>query len=153
MEIKYLADEKEYIPQVIDWLYGQWGHNYEYGKKVWTERVNNRLNKKEVPTTFVALKDDEILGTASLIKYDMDTRKDLTPCLADVYVDPDWRGQQIASKLVKRVLKEAEDIGHSKLYLYTREAEGLYEKLGWKVIERIDYYGDNVPIMLYEFDN
>lgn len=152
MEIKYLADSQENIQKVINWLYGQWGHNYEYGKKVWTERINNRLDKKTIPTTFVAIENGEAVATASLIEHDMDTRKDLTPWLADVYVKEEQRGKGIASKLVKRVIKEAKDIGISKLYLYSREAEGLYEKLGWKVIERTNYYGDEVPIMIYEIE-
>ena len=149
MEIKYLADSKEYIQTVINWLYDQWGHNYEYGKEVWTKRINNRLRKQEIPTTFIAIENDKAIGTASLIEYDMDTRKDLTPWLADVYVKKEHRGKKVASKLVKRVIKEAEKIGIPKLYLYTREAEGLYKKLGWEVIERTDYYGDKVPIMIY----
>lgn len=150
MRIEYLADNQEYIQNVIGWLYNQWGHNYEYGKKVWTKRVNNRLNKEKIPTTFIAIENNTPVATASIIEYDMDTRKDLTPWMADVYVDPNWRGQEIATKLIKRILKEAKEIGVSKLYLYTREAEGLYKKLGWKGIERIDYYGDNVPIMVYK---
>lgn len=152
MEIKYLADSKDDIPKVINWLYEQWRHNYEYGKQVWTKRINNRLEKKTIPTTFVALEKGEAVGTASLIKHDMDDRKDLTPWLADVFVKKDYRGRGIASNLIKRVIKEAKKIGVSKLYLYSREAESLYKKLGWEVIERTEYYGDQVPIMIYKID-
>ncbi len=152
MEIKYLADSEEHIPTVINWLYRQWGHNYKYGKQVWTKRVNNRLRKMEIPTTFVAFENEKAIGTASLIEHDMDTRDDLTPWLADVYVQKDHRGKNVATRLVKRVIKEAEKIGITKLYLYTREAEGLYKKLGWEVIERTDYYGDEVPIMIYQIN-
>ena len=152
MEIKYLKDSKENITKVINWLYEQWGHNYEYGKQVWVKRINNRLEKKSIPTTFVALEKGEAVGTASLIKHDMDTRKDLTPWLADVFVLKDFRKRGIASELVKRVIEEAKKIGVSKLYLYSREAEELYKKLGWKVIERTEYYGEEVPIMIYKID-
>mgnify|MGYP000706952887 CR=1 FL=1 len=152
MKIKYLTDSKKDIPKVIDWLYEQWGGNYEYGRNVWKKRINNRLEKKTVPTTFVALIDGEAVATASLIKHDMDTRKDLTPWLADVFVKKDYRKRGIASSLVKRVITEAEEIGFSKIYLYSREAEGLYKKLGWKLIERTNYYGDEVPIMVYKIN-
>lgn len=152
MKIKYLTDSKKDISKVIDWLYEQWGGNYEYGRNVWKKRINNRLEKKAVPTTFVALIDGEAVATASLIKHDMDTRKDLTPWLADVFVKKDYRKRGIASSLVKRVITEAEEIGFSKIYLYSREAEGLYKKLGWELIERTNYYGDEVPIMVYKIN-
>ncbi len=152
MEIKYLADSKENIEIVVYWLYKQWGHNYEYGKKVWKKRIDNRLEKKTIPTTFIALENDEAIGTASIIKHDMDIKKELTPWLADVYVKEEKRGNKVATKLIQRVIKEAKDIDVKKLYLYTREAEGLYKKLGWEVIDRVNYYGDQVPIMVLELN-
>ncbi|MGM0410689.1 MAG: GNAT family N-acetyltransferase [Bacillota bacterium] len=152
MEIKYLADSKENIEEVIDWLYKQWGDNYEYGKEVWEKRIYNRLVKKTIPTTFIALENDEAIGTASIIEHDMDIKKELTPWLADVYVKEENRGKKVATKLIKRVIKEARDINVKKLYLYTREAEGLYKKLGWEVIEKVNYYGDHVPIMVLDLN-
>ncbi|MFW6008368.1 MAG: GNAT family N-acetyltransferase [archaeon] len=152
MVIKYLADRKENIEEIIDWLYKQWGDNYEYGKEVWEKRIYNRLVKKTIPTTFIALENDEAIGTASIIEHDMDIKKELTPWLADVYVKEENRGKRVATKLIKRVIKEARDINVKKLYLYTREAEGLYKKLGWEVIERVNYYGVHVPIMVLDLN-
>ena len=42
MKIKYLAESKEYKENVINWLYKQWGHNYEYGKKVY-DKINDMM--------------------------------------------------------------------------------------------------------------
>lgn len=152
MNIEYLADRQNDISKIVKWLYEQWGHNYEYGIDVWKERVNNRLNKEKVPTTFIAIVDDETVGTASIIENDMDTRKDLSPWLADVFVLDSYRNKKIATKLIERILEEAEKIGISKLYLYTREAEGLYIKNNWKTIDIVDYYGDRVSLMKYELN-
>lgn len=152
MKIEYLADRQKDIPTIIDWLYQQWGHNYEYGKEVWIERVNNRLNKEKVPTTFVAIISGQPVATASIIESDMDTRKDLTPWLADVYTLPEYRGNKIATKLIDRVLKEAKKIGISRVYLYTREAKGLYQKNNWDQIKTTNYYGDQIVLMKYDLD-
>ncbi|RCW79280.1 acetyltransferase (GNAT) family protein [Halanaerobium sp. DL-01] len=152
MNIEYLADRENDISKVVDWLYEQWGHNYEYGIDVWEKRVNNRLNKEKIPTTFIAIVDDEAVGTASIVENDMNTRKDLSPWLADVFVLESYRNRKIATKLIERILKEAKIIGIEKLYLYTREAEGFYVKKNWKIIDIVDYYGDKVTLMEYELN-
>ncbi|RCW41717.1 GNAT family N-acetyltransferase [Halanaerobium sp. MA284_MarDTE_T2] len=152
MKIKYLADEKSCIPKVVNWLYEEWGGNYEYGREVWKKRVNNRLNKGKIPVTFVALMESDVVGTASLIKHDMDIKKNLTPWLADVYVPPNYRGKKIATKLVKRVLAEANQINISKVYLYTRQAAGFYRKLNWETIGKCNYYGAEVTLMEFNLN-
>jgi GNAT superfamily N-acetyltransferase len=152
MNIEYLVDRQNDTSEIVDWLYEQWGHHYNYGKEVWANRVNNRLNKEKIPTTFVATVNDKAVGTASIIKYDLETRKDLSPWLADVYVLPGHRGKKIATKLIERVLEETKKIGISKLFLFTREAEGLYKKMNWKLINTINYHGDQGTLMKYELN-
>lgn len=149
MEIKYLVDRPKDISKIVNWLDGQWGHYYESGKKAWQKKVNNRLNKEKVPTIFVAVVKDKVVGTASLIESDLDSRKDLSPWLADVFVLPDYRGNKIATKLVTRVLEEAKNIAIPKLYLFTKEAEELYKKLNWQTIEKFNHYGDQHTLMKY----
>jgi GNAT superfamily N-acetyltransferase len=71
----------------------------------------------------------------------MDTRRDLTPWLADVFLSPDFRRRGIASALVRRVVDEARTLDVSELYLFTTGPwrERLYAGLGWSVIDRPIY--------------
>ncbi|MGM0501514.1 MAG: GNAT family N-acetyltransferase, partial [Bacillota bacterium] len=106
----------------------------------------------ELPRLRAAIVDDKAVGTASIIECDLETRKDLSPWLADVYVLPSHRGKKIATKLIERVLEETKKIGISKLFLFTREAEGLYKKMNWKLIDTINYHGDQGTLMKYELN-
>ncbi len=57
--------------------------------------------------TFVASASGNLLGSAMLVAQDMDTRTDLTPWLASVFVAPEHRRQGIATKLIAQVVDAA----------------------------------------------
>ena len=71
----------------------------------------------------------------------MDTRPELSPWLASVYVAADHRRQGIGSALVRRVAEEAASLGVEALYLFTPDQERFYARLGWTVLERCTYRG------------
>jgi N-acetylglutamate synthase-like GNAT family acetyltransferase len=109
-----------------------------------------RTARHAIPKTFVALENDQIVGTASLVEDDMPTRPELTPWLAAVYVLPEFRHRGIGLALVKAAMREAEALGVERLYLFTPDRVRFYNRLGWKVIEHTEYRGQNVTIMSYE---
>ena len=87
------------------------------------------------------------MGTASLTESDLDSRPELTPWLASVFVLPAWRGRGIASALVERVAEEARMAGCPGCYLYTPDQQALYARLGWQMQEELDYRGERVTLM------
>jgi N-acetylglutamate synthase-like GNAT family acetyltransferase len=97
----------------------------------------------------IAVSDDELLGSASLIEHDMDSRLELTPWLAGVFVGPQQRRQGIGAALVRRVIGEATSLNISKLYLYTVDSAAFYANLGWLLLEHTAYRGKEVSIMFY----
>jgi N-acetylglutamate synthase-like GNAT family acetyltransferase len=80
----------------------------------------------------------------------MDTRMDLSPWLAGVFVAPDHRRCGIGAALVQRIIDEAKALGVQRLYLYTPSAEHFYSRLGWALVEHTSYRGANVTVMSYE---
>ncbi|MFW5998870.1 MAG: GNAT family N-acetyltransferase [bacterium] len=151
MRIEYLADFPEYLHTVNNWTYEEWGH---LSPKTKEERLNDlkgRLNKNMIPLTFIALKGDKPVGTASIFKYDMETHKHLSPWLAAVFVDPEHRREGIGSRLVKRILKKADNLGYKTLYLFTPDMMNFYRQLGWKEKEIVNYKNMEVTIMEYNF--
>jgi len=77
----------------------------------------------------------------------MDTRLDLSPWLAGLYVAGPWRGRGIGTALVKAVEQKAIGLGIRKLYLYTPSAEVFYLRMAWLTREATDYLGAKVTIM------
>ena len=76
-------------------------------------------------------------GTASLTAHDLDERPDLTPWLAGVFVRPDVRGRGYAGLLIAAVEQEARAASIPMLWLYTREAERVYARAGWRTVDTI----------------
>jgi GNAT superfamily N-acetyltransferase len=148
MRIGYLSDNVAVIPTLARWHYEEWGYLHP-GSSVNTfaTMLQSHLGRKRIPTTFVALSKGIIIGSASLVAHDMDTRMDLSPWLAHVFVTPVFRSRGIGSALVHRVIKEAEQLYVNTLYLFTPDREGFYVRLGWHTIERTEYQGHQVVIM------
>jgi predicted N-acetyltransferase YhbS len=93
-----------------------------------------------------------ILGSASLIVHDMDTRPDLSPWLASVFVAPEHREQGIGTALVRRVIEEAQTLSVPNLYLFTTpDKRDFYARLGWKLLEHARYRGYQQVVMVLQF--
>ncbi|MGW3414010.1 GNAT family N-acetyltransferase [Streptomyces sp. NPDC000888] len=60
--------------------------------------------------------------------------------LCDVYVDPSVRGKGLGTALVAAVRDHLEPLGLRRILLATHDAHGVYEKLGFKVLERPDQW-------------
>ena len=104
------------------------------------------FNDNFVPTTFLAI-DGELLGSAAIVANDMETRPELSPWLASVYVAAQHRNNGIGSKLVNHVVEQAKLNDINKLYLMTPDKKYFYQALGWKHIDEERYHGFNVTIM------
>ena len=100
-----------------------------------------------LPRTLVLLADGEPVGTASLVAHDLEERPELTPWLAGVVVLPNARGQGHATRLVVAVEAEAVAAAISTLWLYTRTAERLYARAGWRTTETIQHNGRPYALM------
>ena len=148
MQIEYRADYPAHILELARLHFEEWsylcpGESLE-GR---TARLSGSCGRNAIPSVVVLLEDGELLGSAMLLAHDMDSRPQLTPWLAGVFVKPQCRGKGIGSALVRRIEAEARSLGVSTLYLYTPNAESLYERLGWSVTERCEYRNNNVVVM------
>jgi GNAT superfamily N-acetyltransferase len=151
MNIAYLADHKEVIPILARWFYEEWTYLYPDRTLTDVERlIGERANANKIPVALVAFDGQELLGTVCLKVHDMDTRLDLTPWLAGLYVKAPRRRQGIGTALVSAIEKKAHELGIERLYLYTPESEVFYSRLGWQIKERTEYHGYSVTLMQKE---
>lgn len=146
LEIATIAD---HLPTVARWHFDEWGDLDPKGSLAsWTAGLRERTYRDRIPTTFVALYDSIPVGSLVLVDHDMDTRRDLTPWLAGLFVVPSHRGRGMGSALVRHAIAKAQEFGVAMLYLYyTRDAEALYRHLGWSPLAREFYKGRWVTIM------
>jgi len=151
VRIEYLGDNAALIPTLARWHYEEWRHlNPDKTIEQYIARLHSHMGRKQIPTTFVALSGGILLGSSSLVAYDMDIHRDLSPWLASLYVSPIYRSRGVGSALVHRVIKEAEALDVDALYVFTPDREGFYIRLGWSTVERTEYRGYEVAIMALE---
>lgn len=109
--------------------------------------ISEAGNKERLPTSLVAIDKGKVIGMIALNDSDFKARPNLRPWLSGLYVDKLQRCVGVGTKLVHEVEKLAADLGASKLYLVTDDAEKFYSKLGWSVRERLEWQGLSVTVM------
>jgi N-acetylglutamate synthase-like GNAT family acetyltransferase len=151
MNIESIADHLELLPIIGQWHWDEWGHADPNGSvDTWTAGLGERTLRDQIPTTYIALSSQsDLLGSVTLVDSDMDTHQELTPWLAGLYVQPDFRNLGIGSKLVNHAVNKVRSMGISQLFLYSSTAAGLYMKLGWQVINEESYEGEKVSVMVF----
>ena len=138
MEIKYLMDCPEALATVSRWAHAERGHqNAGHSLQEVEEIFRRRMNRDEPPITVVAVDNAEVVGMATLKIHELEQYPQYEFWLGSVYVCEDHRRKGIGSKLVERVAEISERLGLEEIYLHTSLNEGWYQKLGWRVVDRV----------------
>jgi len=148
MNIVNLKQCTEFIPKLAQWHQQEWSYlnpGQTLGERVL--KMQGYLGDNFIPSTFVAIKNNTVLGSAAIVECDMEERKELSPWLASVFVTEGCRRQGIGSDLVKYVMQQALSHGYPALYLYTPDQQDFYRSFGWSVVETMEYHGTDVTIM------
>ena len=135
LQISYLADHPEYIPQLAQWLFKQW--DSILGEKTAETRINKlkaHMNRDKLPIAWVAHAKGQLLGTAALRVHDLEGREDLTPWLGGVFVSSHFRRRGIGAALCAAVEEEARSRAVQTLYLFTLDKQAWYSRQGWSII-------------------
>jgi len=148
LRIEYLADYPEHISVLAEWHHEQFAaFNPQESVEQRISKLKSRSRRREIPTTVVALLGDTLVGSASLLEHDMESRQDLSPWIASVYVHPDYRRRGIGTRLVQYLEGEAKRLDVEWLYLFTPDMRPFYEAIGWSVLEDAEYRGHLTTIM------
>lgn len=147
-EVVDLKNRPEFLEPIAHWHQNEWQHlNPGETLEQRIQRMQYYLSANFIPSMFIAVNNDQLLGTAAIVEHDMETHQELSPWLASVFVDPLYRRQGTGSALVKHVMLQAEDRAVEKLYLFTPDKENFYRRFGWSVLSRETYHDEQVVIM------
>src|SRR5205814_9501150 len=131
VQISYLIEHPEYIPQLAQWLFEQWGSTLgEETPETRIKKLKTHLNRDTLPIAWVAHGNGQLLGTAALRVHDLEGREDLTPWLGGVFVGSDFRGQGIGAALCAAVEDEARARSIRTLYLFRLIKRAGYSRVG-----------------------
>jgi GNAT superfamily N-acetyltransferase len=149
MEFEYLAENTNAIPTLANWYFNEWGH-IEKGNTLDNviKKLHGYLHVNEIPLIIMAINEGEILGAAQLKYREMDIYPEREHWLGGVYVSKKHRGNNIAEKIILKVISDAKKLNVKTLYLQTEDKSGgLYQHLGWHPIEQVNYRGIDVLVM------
>lgn len=135
MRIERVTDP-QYLDVMTDWMYGWWGQKEHYTVEAVHESLLHSLNTDRLPQTFGLFDGDALLGMYQITNADLFVRPDLYPWLANVYLDPAYRGRGLGKLLLSSVPENAAKAGCGELYLFT-ERTGFYEALGWTFLGEV----------------
>ncbi len=148
MNILDLKEEPEHIPTLANWHHNEWAHlNPDDSLQKRIDKMQSYLGRRLIPSTFIAKEQNRLTGSAAIVKHDMDTRLELSPWLASVFVAPEYRQKGIGTKLVLHVMEKAKDEGINTLYLFTPNKKKFYRELGWSTFSEELYRGQEVTVM------
>jgi GNAT superfamily N-acetyltransferase len=151
MQISHIKYFQNWIPIIAKWIYEEWSYAFPMRTLQDIQKsLMGRINENEMPITLVAHDERGVLGTASLKAVDMEILPDLTPWLSSVFVHPDHRGEGVATALSAEIEKIARQKAFTSLYVFNPIAQGVFEKLGWKVERTIAYGGKELGILVKE---
>ena len=150
IDFTFLADRMDAIPIISKWYFNKWGHMVQGDSIERTRlRIEDYLNRDEIPFILVATKDNDLVGAAQLKYREMaEMFPDKEHWLGGVYVAANQRGKDYGSQIVEQIVKMAPRYGVEKLHLQTEALDGgLYARLGWTPCALVTNHGLDVLVM------
>ena len=122
--------------------------SWKAGKSLAKAMMNNDF--KDWERVIVAFDNNEICGYCTVAKTDCIPNLVYTPYIGYLFVDEECRGNRLSQKLIVYSMKYLKLIGFDKVYLVS-DHENLYEKYGFKVIDRkMSPWGSEEKIYIQE---
>lgn len=136
VKIDTLANYPQCVSQVVDWLYKEWGDN---NFKYWNSWIRNSINNEGIPQTFIIFVNNELAGTYSLWRCDLQSRQDLFPWFGGLYVNPKFRGkifngEKLGVLMQHDAINRVRTLGYKMIYLFTEKNTKYYNDNGWTSI-------------------
>lgn len=86
-----------------------------------------------LPQWYLLVDNHDIIGSAGLVTNDFNSKMDLYPLLAALYVEEPHRGKNLGKLLIEKAMKDVADYGFKYLNLCTDHI-GYYEKFKFRYI-------------------
>lgn len=127
-----VRDHAELLEQAVQYFWTHWGteSNFNFYKDC---IIQSCTTDSEIPRFYLAMEDEQIVGSYALLRSDLNSRQDLCPWFACLHVESSHRGRRIGALLQKHAAEEAGKMGYSRLFLCT-DLERYYESTGWSYI-------------------
>lgn len=147
-EIVDIRQKPEKVQDAVQYFWKQWGteSSFHFYRDCMERSVET---ESDVPRFYVMLDGERIIGGYALLRSDLNSRQDLFPWFACLYVEPEYRGKKLGEQLQNHAIREVQAKGYDRLYLCTDLTE-YYEKNNWTHIGK-GYLLDDEETRIYEY--
>jgi predicted N-acetyltransferase YhbS len=149
VKIANLVDVPQCLDVITEYLHREWSAFPHWAQKEYIhQRLEQRLSSKGRQFVLVAFdENDEVVGTAGVMRYELDDVAERKYWLGEVFTLHHLRGRGIGSALIKASIERARAAGVETLWLYTPDQQGLYAGLGWQEVETREVDNEQVTVM------
>ena len=149
MRIEPLSANRQRIDELAALLHLEWQDFPPWScRETISRRLEQRCEPQHPGMALLALSpQQEILGTASLIVYELADKPERKFWMGEVFTHPQHRGQGVARRLIDHCVAHCRQQQIAELYLYTPDQQLLYQKLGWQPVELREVCGEDVTVM------
>ena len=134
------------------WAFDDWKETDPNDDIQWYLNVysESEIDPLSLPISLAAVAgNDELVGVACVVLDDaLPDAEEPGPWVAAVFVNPKYRGRAIGKQLVNEAVRRARELGHSDVYLYTRNVAHWYETFGWERVRETYVYHKPITIMV-----
>lgn len=149
LRIERWAGQAGVAEQLAAWHVREWQAVFpEWTVQDAVAEFNMQLLFSELPATWLAFKDQQLVGSISALLEDSPELKAFPgPWLASFYIAPAHRGQGAAQALMSAATAAVADYGHAVWYLFTPAHAAYYQRYGWQILTECTLHGETVAVM------
>ena len=134
------------------WAFDDWKETDPNDDIQWYLNVysESEIDPLSLPISLAAVAgNDELVGVACVVPDDeLPDANEPGPWVAAVFVNPKYRGRAVGKQLVTEAVRRARELGHSDVYLYTRNVADWYETFGWERVRETYVHHKPITIMV-----
>ncbi len=135
MQIVALATARDRLDRLSAWHGAAWAHLYA-GWNAVEARADFARERGDgaPPFTLLALENNELLGSVSLVEDDLPGWKSTDPWLGSFLVAPHQRSRGVGAALMRAMLAHADGRGWPQLLLFTEARQAYFARFGFNAI-------------------
>ena len=150
--ISDMPANSEFAHLGAQWAFDDWKETDPNDDIQWYLNVysESAIDPSSLPLSLAATAGNDLLAGVACVVLDdaLPDAMEPGPWVAAVFVNPEFRGRSVGKQLVTEAVRRARELGHSDVYLYTRDVAHWYETFGWERVRETHIHNKPITVMV-----
>ncbi len=136
VQINYLFEHPEYISELAQWLFVQWGSILgEKTPEARIEKLKRHLNRDNCPSSGLRMQNGRVLGTASLCRHDLDGPRRPDSLARRSVCRLTFSASRYWGRTMRRRRGRGSDASDTHAVFVQARQQAWYSRVGWTILE------------------